>query len=104
MSGLTPEEAKGRACPLARSFERHQPTCLGPACMLWRWLPLSAEDPRFRRAVRAEMKRLAEAAGKASTAGSHREAVRNVTADPAAHGAPSAPERGYCGLGGRPEA
>ena len=100
MSGLTPEEATGRACPLARSFERHQPTCLGPACMLW--LPLSAEDPRFRRAVRAEMKRLA--AGKASTAGRHREAVRNVTADPAAHGAPSAPERGYCGLGGRPEA
>ena len=104
MTGLTPEAARAHACPLARGFEAMQPTCVGPACMPWRWLPLSSQDPRFRRAVQTEMQRLADAAGKSSTAGLHKKAVQNVAADPAAHGAPSAPERGYCGLGGRPEA
>lgn len=100
---MTPDQAAEFACPVARTFaEKIGPNCQGPKCILWRWIPIAAADPRFVSAVKNEMKRLAVEKGKTNHVSFHKEAVRNVHADPEAHGVPSAPERGFCGLGGCP--
>lgn len=114
MSGFfTPKEAqKALSCPLARTFgdDNLTATCRGAGCAVWRWTPIAANDPRFAKAVGDEMERLhaAHMAGNPLSdrkkSGFHREAVANVSADPAAHGVPDKPERGYCGMGGEPKA
>lgn len=109
----TPKEAAADLrCPLARTFgdDDLDANCRGAGCAVWRWTPIPASDPRFKTAITAEMNRL-HAAHKAENPlsdrkanGFHQQAVANVNADPAAHGAPTGPEKGYCGLGGEPKA
>lgn len=66
--------------------------CRGPACILWRWEPLSAEDPRFKKAISEAIK----------SGNPHRNAVAYVMARREELGLPTKPERGFCGLAGRP--
>lgn len=105
MTYATPEEAaKAWRCPLARTFaEKKGPNCMGPECPIWRWRPLSADDPAFKAAVSAEMSRLADEAGAKSNMTYHREAVARIMADRAAYGLPDRPTHGWCGLGGEPK-
>lgn len=92
MTARTPEEAQEWLCPSARTFAapKAEPHCQGPSCAAWRWQPISASDPRFVRAVKAII----------ATGKTHKEAVSIVSSDMAGHGVPTAPERGFCGLGG----
>lgn len=109
----TPQEAsKGLSCPLSRTFgdDDLNASCRGAGCAVWRWTPVPASDPRFMNAVGAEVDRLHAAHMEANPIsdrkknGFHQAAVKNVMADPKAHGVPDKPERGYCGLGGEPKA
>lgn len=107
---LTPAQARETMpCPLARTFsEKVGPNCDAGKCLIWRWLPLDASDDRFVSAIKREIACLAQdhekAGGKKRQSSSfHKEAVANVMSDPKAYGVPDAPERGWCGLGGRPE-
>lgn len=101
---LTEPQARGLACPIARTFAGSPvATCRGSGCILWRWQPILASSPAFVSAVQAEMKRAAEAAGKPTGGGFHKQAVATVMADKAAHGVPDRSEYGWCGLGGKPE-
>jgi hypothetical protein len=107
----TPEDAQALRCPLARTFGDDKPLdpeCQGPVCAVWRWKPISAKDPRFTKAINEEIDRL-HAEHKAEHPlsdrkkdGFHQQAVKNVSADREAHGVPSDPELGFCGLGGVP--
>lgn len=97
---MTIKEAAKKKCPLARTFsEKSGPNCEVDLCILWRWVPMGADDPHFVKAVRAEMARLVEGAGKEPMT-AHQKAVANVMADKVGHGLPEGPDRGYCGLGG----
>lgn len=96
MTARTPEEASTVLCPLARTFaipgQSADPYCIGPRCAVWRWIPMTASDPRFVAAVR-----------QAQEAGIHnRQAPGHVLADKAAYGLPTGPEKGVCGMGGAP--
>lgn len=109
MTLRTPEEAATLKCPLARTFDTgKRPTCDGPDCILWRWQPASAGDPRFVAAVIREQASLAQDEAKltgqpvAKTQKYHKEAVKNVMANPEGCGCPPH-EKGWCGLGGKPE-
>ncbi|PZQ99176.1 MAG: hypothetical protein DI533_00260 [Cereibacter sphaeroides] len=62
---------------------------------MWRWLPIPADHPAFVEAV---------AKIKGGNTLRHGEAVKTVMADREAYGIPTKPERGYCGLGSKPEA
>lgn len=92
-------------CPVARLWGKANVSakCRGDACPVWRWIPLDAVDSRFVSAIWAEQERLAQAAGKANNGGFAKKATANVMKDRAAHGLPDRPERGYCGLGGKPQ-
>jgi hypothetical protein len=104
MSFLTPDQASKLKCPFARTFDAKVGAhCEGGKCIAWRWLPIQASDPRFVKAVKDEMKSIAEAKGSHNSVSFHKQAVKNVTDDPKAHGVPDAPEQGWCGLAGRPE-
>lgn len=98
MTAMTPTEAAETLCPFARTFgiPQAQKGCHGPACALWRWEPIMADDPRF---VEAKAKAMEELGGGATK---HKEAVARVMADPATYGVPTSPERGFCGAGGKP--
>ena len=104
----TPKEAtEVWICPLARTFGGNAKTlhsaCRGAACALWRWVKIDAGDPRIVSAISA---RLDEIAGDDPTKRSakHQAAVKYVMAHREELGLPVEPDRGYCGLGGRPEA
>ena len=94
MTYRTPEEAAQTLCPFSRTFglPQAQKGCHGPSCALWRWTPIPSDDPRFVAAVKKLM----------ADGMHHRTAVSSVSADPASHGVPTKPERGYCGAGGKP--
>ncbi|WP_120636058.1 hypothetical protein [Ruegeria sp. EL01] len=110
-SFLKPKEARETfACPLARTFDKKAgPNCDADKCIMWRWLPLPASDPRFLGAIKREEAMLAQE--KAKETGDkakpqhlyHKKAVANVMNDPEAYGVPAKPELGWCGLGGKPE-
>lgn len=96
------EDAANWKCPFARTFaEKVGAGCDGPQCILWRVVPMSATDPRFVKAVQAEMVRMADGTGSQPMT-YHKKAASAVTDDPAAHGLPAAPEYGFCGAGGKP--
>ena len=94
MTYRTPEEAAETLCPFARVFALPQASkgCHGPSCALWRWSPISSDDPRF---VAAVKKLIADGM-------SHKAAVATVAKDMEGHGVPTKPERGFCGAGGKP--
>lgn len=100
----TPKEAIEMLCPLSRSFgDTTHAGCRGGSCAVWRWAPHDAKDPRFVAAVSEESERLSREDEKGRKPPVfHKTAVANVMADRAAHGLPTAPERGWCGLGGEP--
>jgi len=87
---LTPEQASSLPCPVSRTFAQAQATCRGADCILWRWQPVLASDPRVQAALRA---RIAETGEKPLH---HPKAAALARGD-------VAPDRGWCGLGGRPE-
>lgn len=103
-SCLTPEEArKTWACPVARIFaEKKGPNCMADECPLWRWEPRDWANPPLRLAVQKEIQRIATERGKTASGVYHKQAVANIVADPAAHGVDLEPDRGWCGLGGKP--
>ena len=101
MTAVTPNDAKGWNCPLARTWadvkgNSVNPCCRADACPVWRWVPLSANDPRFKEAVSA---RMADQEAK-----SHKTAVQWVMEHRADLGLPTSPTHGYCGLGAEPRA
>tara|TARA_R110000868_G_scaffold237132_9_gene491647 strand:+ start:46404 stop:46748 length:345 start_codon:yes stop_codon:yes gene_type:complete len=107
MTSLHPTEAaKQWKCPLSRTFgvPKASVGCIGADCAVWRWMPMSAEDPRFTSAVAREIAFLQTENPKTSAALLHKQAVAKVMADPNAYTFPNESDRGFCGLGGKPEA
>ena len=96
-----PEEAADMPCPLGRTFSTPIAKCMADKCPLWRWRPNLATDPRFTSAIQREISRLKGEKPDVDRDLLHQEAVSIVSADPAAYSIPEAPERGFCGLGGR---
>lgn len=96
----TPAQARETwPCPLARTFaEKKGHNCMADHCPIWRWIPLSANDPAFKEAVSAEMKVIADERGKKPGPIFHKEAVARVMRQK-----DMTPTHGYCGLGGTPE-
>jgi hypothetical protein len=81
--------AKAKVCPnTLGKVQAEALTCIGSACMAWRWEPLTA-------AVKRAMHEMGL---------SHEEAVVEVTTHRAKYGPPVAPFRGWCGLAGEPRA
>jgi hypothetical protein len=111
MTLLTATEATKRLCPIARISARPSvkddvvpANCCGPECVLWRWHPLMANDPRVLSAVTREMALLKVERPKAIPANLHGEAMKRVMANPEGFTYPDPDEdKGWCGLGGRPE-
>ncbi|MBR9823064.1 MAG: hypothetical protein GYB51_18945 [Rhodobacteraceae bacterium] len=106
MTSLHPDEAgKQWKCPLDRTFGSAKASnyCQGAACAVWRWMPMAANDPRFMSAVQREIAALQAEEPTKSKDGLHKKAVARVAADPAAFTFPNETDRGYCGLGGKPE-
>lgn len=89
---LTPQEATAIPCPVSRTFAQAQATCRADGCILWRWQAVSVSDPRWKAAMAARMQETGEKAPGREAAAWVRDNV------------PLPPERGWCGLGGRPEA
>lgn len=108
MTAVFEKDAGTLLCPLARTFgaEKLSAKCRGAECAAWRWLPMSAGDPRFMSAVKREEGLLAAEAkekdGKEHNLSKfHNKAVARVKADPNAFTYPdSEKDRGYCGMGG----
>lgn len=98
---LTPEEASGFYCPIARTFpEEKTAKCMGPECILWRWGKPQWELTEFTRAAQAALKEMK--AGSNAIIGIDNAKAR-VRLNPEKYGLSSVPTHGYCGLGGRPE-
>jgi hypothetical protein len=98
------EEASAEwPCPLARTFAETHKGCIGGKCPVWRWQPVSADDPMFQSAVAREKQAMAEERGKdAKPAAFHKEAVERVLANPERYSLSLKPTHGWCGLGGKP--
>lgn len=88
---LTPEQAASMPCPVSRTFAAAQPTCRADGCILWRWRPVAASDQAYVAALKV---RVAETGEKPLH---HPKAAALARGD-------VTPDRGWCGLGGRPEA
>ena len=93
MTARTPEQAADVLCPLARTFATPKavPTCQGPECALWRWVPVTTASPDWKRAVLAEAEKTQEKAP-------YPKAARHVADNMEALGL--IPTLGYCGAGG----
>lgn len=96
MTTATPDHAHTHwQCPVSRTFATSDGKCKAVGCPVWRWVPISASDPRI---VAARKKAMAEVKM------DHKKAVALVEAEPARFGVPTEPEKGYCGLGGEVKA
>lgn len=104
MTLTTEAEAKAKTCPIARvsGAEKPKAKCQGAECILWRWVPLMANDPRVEGAITREMA-LVKGDSKKPDVVFHKEALRRVMNDPRAYSYPTETDRGWCGLGGKPE-
>lgn len=89
---MTEEEAKTKWCPLDRTDGA---PCVGANCMMWRWLPLLADDA-FKAAV---VKAAADIGDKSEN---KHKAAQHVIANRAEYGLPTKPFDGFCGLAGKP--
>lgn len=99
MSIATPAEARSWHCPLARTWadvkgNAVNPCCRAEACPVWRWVPLSANDPSFKAVIKQRV----------GQGMSHAKAVSHVMENRADLGLPTSPTHGYCGMGGEPRA
>jgi len=90
---MTENEAKGKECPQTMTASGGG-YCHVSGCMAWRWQPLLADD-QFIAAVKKRMD---------TSNDLHPAAARYVTGHRAEFGLPTVPFRGFCGLGGKPEA
>ena len=113
----TEEQAREKWCPHARTtyvgdsgaeqfpsnrygtsdgtnFNPKDCRCIASDCMAWRWVPLKV-TPEYLDAVRALAEETAEKAPFAK-------AARAIADKPEAHGLPSEPFCGGCGLAGKP--
>lgn len=99
---MTEDEAKAFKCPVARTFDTgKKATCEGASCILWRWKPVTADNPFFQSAVKRKEATLALEHNKGKDPSRyHAQAAKAVSADLEGHGVKS--DRGYCGLGGNP--
>ena len=113
MTLLTPAEARQKACPVARVSGVPEDAkgnvrceCRGPDCVLWRWKPISVTDHRFLSAVARETA-LIEEERKASTdkpkKSASSEAAERVGFAVDRYVIRDENDKGWCGLGGRPE-
>lgn len=107
---LTPAQARETMpCPLARTFaEKKGPNCDADRCPVWRWRAPLDMPPGFLSAVKREMACLAQEEAertgkKVSDQKFHQRAVANVNHDPEAYGVQMPKDKGFCGLGGKPE-
>lgn len=93
MTTATPTEARQWPCPLARARAGGEGDgrCIVDACPVWRWVPLPANDPRFKAAIQQAQK---------DQQIDHKKAVEYVMKHRAELGLPTAPEVGFCGVGG----
>jgi hypothetical protein len=96
MTTMTPAEAAETLCPHARTFAlpQAQKGCHGPACALWRWVPIMADHPAF---VAAMAQHKSEAPHVP-----HPVRVKHIMENREHYGIPTKPERGFCGAGGQP--
>ena len=92
---LTPEEAAGTLCPLARCFALPQAEkgCRGPSCACWRWEKVTTDHPAWKAAMSARIKETGEKAP-------FKDAAAWVVENKVALGL--IPARGFCGIGGAP--
>lgn len=101
---LTPTEAAKFNCPLARTFsEKKGHGCMGPDCILWRWEEVNVNTPSIRAAISKEAGRIADEAGRKRSPADFKPASSAVLSNPEDHGVTLDPEKGWCGLGGRPD-
>jgi hypothetical protein len=105
MTLTTEAEAKAKICPIARVSGAKEPKakCQGADCILWRWVPLMADDPRVLAAIARETLILKTERPKDHQIAIQMEALRRVRNDPHAYSYPTETDRGWCGLGGKPE-
>jgi len=102
MTSVLATDAGTMLCPLAKTFGKADTgKCRGPACACWRWMPMSARDPRYVSAVQREVALLKVDRPTSNAAVLHKEAVKKVQQDPNAYTFPDEKkDRGYCGVGG----
>lgn len=82
-------------CLIARTFgDKPQEKCRGEQCAIWRWKALTVDDGPFKSAVSKAM----------ADGMTHKAAVAHVMDNRRDLGIPDTPYRGWCGLGGKPEA
>lgn len=97
---VTVEEAANILCPMtfnaSSEYGPERQMCLGPQCMAWRYKD-HATDDAWTAAVRKAADELNDA-----TPG-RTKATQAVRKDRAKYGLPVVPERGWCGLAGKPE-
>jgi hypothetical protein len=113
MTLLTPTEATKRLCPIARISARQgktpddvPATCCGPQCTLWRWKAITTNDHRFLSAVAREAALIEEERqGKTDKPkkSATSEAAERVGFAVDRYIVRTDDDKGWCGLGGRPE-
>lgn len=92
---VTVEESKVLICPLMSTVSTFQ-NCRGAGCMAWRWKD-HATDPTWVAAVRQAAEDIKD------TSPSRTKAAAHVRKNRAQYGLAEFPERGWCGLAGKPE-
>ena len=108
MTLLTPAEARQKACPFFREagVPKGKPAypCLVSDCHIWRWKAISANDPRFLSAVTREASTIqAEADAKGKIVNATKIAAERVGFNVDDYIIRTDEDKGWCGLGGRPE-
>ena len=108
MNYLTEAKASEFACPIARVSGHEKPParCQGSKCILWRWQPIMTNDPRWKSAMAREIALLkGEHKGEKplSDHAANKQAAMNISSDIDAYVFRNENDRGWCGLGHKPE-
>lgn len=110
MTYIPNKDANSMKCPIARTFDEGKSShCDGEDCILWRWRPLAANDNRFMSALKREMHRMHQEERaknpktKRSEASFHKDANAMIAERPWDFINMGDEDRGYCGLGGKPQ-
>ena len=91
------EESKRTWCP----YQCDEIGCVGSECAMWRWLPLTTDEPGYVAAVKSAIGTKPEGHEKPLTVNT---APKWVNENRAELGLRTVPYLGYCGLAGKPEA